>query len=98
MAQKVAGLLVKLSADSAEMKNDLRAMKKDFKGFGNTVVRQGNRAKYALNSLRRAAQLVASAFIFVAGIKQIGKLVSAMAAAEDQVKLLDARFKQFARA
>lgn len=98
MAQRIAGLLVKLSADSAELKSDLRAVKAQLRGFGRSANREANRVKYAFNKIRRAAQVVASAFIFTAGVRQLGNLISSMAQAEDRVNLLEARFRQFARA
>jgi tape measure domain-containing protein len=62
-----------------------------------TVDRSANRVKYAFNKIRRAAQVVASAFIFTAGIRRLGMLVAAMEKAADQVALMEARFQQFAR-
>lgn len=97
MANKVAGLYIKLSSDSAEFRNDMKRITSDVKKMGNRVNRESNRIKYAFNKIRRAAQVVASAFIFVAGIKQLSRLVTGMAQAEDSVKLLQARFNQFAR-
>jgi tape measure domain-containing protein len=65
--------------------------------FSNKVQRDMNRGRYALNRMRRAAQLFASAFIFAASIRQIGRLALSVERAEDKVRLMEARFKVFGR-
>lgn len=97
MPQTVAGAKITLETESAQAIRDLKRAADQVKRLRKTVDRSSNRITYAFNRLRRAAQVVASAFIFVAGIRQLTNLVSAMAKAEDQVLLMQARFQQFAR-
>jgi tape measure domain-containing protein len=95
---KVAGVNVDVTANATKLLTELEKSRKEILLLRKTVDHSANRIKYAFNSIRRAAQVVASAFIFAAGIRRLGQLVAGMARAEDQVKLMQARFQQFARA
>jgi len=97
MAQKVAGLYVKIDSDSAELISDLKKSTAELKKFGRTANRQANRVKYAFNKIRRAAQVVASVFIVKAAIQSFARLVFSIESAQEKVVLLQARMQQFAR-
>lgn len=98
MTAKVAGAKIVLETESARAIRDLKKAADEVKRLRKTVDRSANRINYAFNRLRRAAQVVASAFIFTAGIRRLLGLVAAMEKAEDRVKLMEARFQQFSRA
>lgn len=96
--QTIAGMEYKFTAETASLLSGLEKVRKETTKLRKTVDRESNRIKYAFNKLRRAAQVVASAFIFTAGIRQLGRLVTGIEKAEDRMKLMQARFQQFARA
>ena len=96
--QTVAGMEFKFSAETASLLSGLEKVRKETTKLRKTVDANANRVKYAFNKIRRAAQVVASAFIFTAGVRQLGRLVTSVEKAEDRLKLMQARFQQFARA
>ena len=94
---RVANLYVKISADSADIQRDLKKLTKEIRTFSRNAKKQTNQITYAFNRLRRAAQVVASAFIFTAGIRRLGDLAAAVERAEERFVLMEARFKTFGR-
>ena len=96
--QTVAGMEFKFSAETASLLSGLERVRKETTKLRKTVDTSANRIKYAFNKIRRAAQVVASAYIFTAGIRSLGRLVTGIERAEDRMKLMQARFQQFARA
>ena len=94
---KVAGVEVTLSANSSKLLTELERSRKEVLRLRKTTEKSARSIGYAFNKLRRAAQLVASAFIFTAGVKQIGKLVLGIERAQESITLLQSRFEQFGR-
>lgn len=94
---KAAGVHVDFTGDAAKLLTELERVRKETQLMRKTVDRSANRVKYAFNKIRRAAQVVASAFIFTAGVRQLGNLVAGVERAADSVLLMQARFEQFGR-
>lgn len=97
MPQKVAGVEVTLSANSAKLLSELERSRKEVLKLRKTVDRSANRIKYAFNKIRRAAQVVASAFIVTALIKRVGAFVASIEMAQERIALMQARMQQFGR-
>lgn len=97
MPQKVAGVEVVLSANSTRLLTELERSRKEVTKLRKATENSATRIKYAFNKIRRAAQVVASAFIVKAAIQSFGRLAAGIENAQERVVLLQARMKQFAR-
>ena len=95
--QRIASMEYVMSADAAKLLTELERVRRETTKMRKTVEDSSDRIKYAFNKLRRAAQVVASAFIFAAGIRSLTNLVLSVERAEERLQLMQARLAQFGR-
>lgn len=92
---KVGTVSIGLDADSKNLMAELNKATAALRKFGKRANTEMSRIKYAFNKLRRAAQVFASAFIFVHTIRSLVNLALSIERAEEKVQLLTLRMRQF---
>ena len=96
-SQKVAGMHISLTAELGQAQRNIKALERKIDRFGRTTKTSMNRAQYAFNRMRRAAQLFASAFIIIRSVQSMGRFAASIKTAEDRMTLMTARFREFGR-